>query len=103
MLIEHPAEENQVFLFSRILEQYEPMTCRNILSVPGPTTNLSIKNRAIVQYIGDDAGKGTWKCSKDSGFATCAHVDEAEKRLSETKRAREGAKLVRAHDDTTVL
>jgi hypothetical protein len=49
----------------------------NHFSVAAPNSVL-VKHRVIVVHEGDDAGGGTWKCSKHSNMMTCGHIGQAQ-------------------------
>ncbi|KAH9480806.1 hypothetical protein JR316_0007406 [Psilocybe cubensis] len=65
--------ENLTFLFSRgesIIDGH----FYNIFSTPSGTRYPTIKNRAIVEHLGEDSGTGTWKCNRDLGAVLCTHI-----------------------------
>lgn len=55
-------------------------------SVPLPERERTIRNRAIVNFVGLENGEGDWKCFKDSGIENCGHVRRARKVLRRWKR-----------------
>ncbi|EAU92388.2 hypothetical protein CC1G_00607 [Coprinopsis cinerea okayama7 len=46
-------------------------------------SSASLKGRAIVSHKGSSPGSGIWRCSKDPGSQTCAHVNMALAQLTE--------------------
>ncbi|PPQ83592.1 hypothetical protein CVT26_001389 [Gymnopilus dilepis] len=67
-------EDDQCILFSRNVEQYDPLIYRNMFSAPTSSRFGSVKNRAVVQHLGPDTGLGTWTCSKHPKELTCEHI-----------------------------
>ena len=41
----------------------------------------TIKNRVIVEHVGDNTGSGTWNCYKDADAEKCEHIAEARSSL----------------------
>lgn len=54
-------------------------------SVPLRGQEKTIRNRAIVSYVGLENGEGVWKCFKDSGTVSCGHIPRARKILRKWK------------------
>jgi hypothetical protein len=58
---------------------------------PGFTTLFSarslsssaLRGRAIVSHVGASATTGVWRCSKDPGLRTCAHIIRSTRRLED--------------------
>lgn len=69
------------------------LTCEGIaedtvectFSVPLRGREKTIRNRAIVSYVGLENGEGVWKCFKDSGTESCGHIPRARKVLRKWK------------------
>jgi len=49
----------------------------NFFSVLSRNAQPSIKNRVVVEHIGDDEGGGEWRCCKDSKATDCIHIGDA--------------------------
>ena len=67
---------NQTFLFSRT-EHHVDDHYINLFSVFPQSPYPSIKNRVVVEHIGDDNGNGSWRCFKDSRATHCIHIVDA--------------------------
>jgi hypothetical protein len=72
----HLGKDDDCFLFSRI-EHHIDGYHTNLFSVISRTAYPTIKNRVVVEYVGDDVGSGTWKCFKDPTVVGCVHITEA--------------------------
>lgn len=48
-----------------------------MFSVPSGTRFPTLKNRAVVEHIGDDTGNGKWKCNRDAAAISCSHIISA--------------------------
>jgi len=62
---------------------HEDIAFHNIFSVPSAGNMTTLKNRAIVEHVGDDDGSGKWSCSKDIQIMNCAHIISARNFLRE--------------------
>lgn len=71
-------------LFSRDSSSHVPTI--NLFSVLTPGCAMSLKNRQIVTYEGDDNGHGRWSCTRDKE-AGCTHVSQACDRLQQLVQA----------------
>ncbi|KDR73877.1 hypothetical protein GALMADRAFT_45477, partial [Galerina marginata CBS 339.88] len=69
-----PDLDDGIIVFSRY--ETEDGVYRNLLSVP-TRSNPTIKNRAVVEYIGANDGSGIWKCNRDPNLVNCPHVTDA--------------------------
>lgn len=69
-------EENRAFLFIRNESSVQGIF-HNVFSVPSGTRFPTLKNRAVVEYIGEDSGMGQWKCNRDGGAISCIHIISA--------------------------
>lgn len=67
-------DDNQTFLVSR-QQEIQDGFYSNLFSVPN-SHNPSIRNRAVVQYVGTDDGKGSWTCSKHRE-SICSDIQDA--------------------------
>lgn len=67
-------EDVQTVLFSRDQSQ---LPIINLFSVPTPHRAMSLQNRHVVRYEGQDDGDGKWVCSKDKE-TRCVHVAKAQ-------------------------
>jgi hypothetical protein len=75
-------DDNTCFLFSRLehhLEGYHT----TLFSVVSRSAHPTIKNRVVVEHVGDETGLGTWKCYKDANTMDCAHIAEAKSSLQD--------------------
>lgn len=74
----------RTFLCARV-ETAEDGIFDTIFSVPPPKVEFAttVKQRAVVEYHGDDSGKGTWKCSKDASAISCPHIVQARHSLQQ--------------------
>lgn len=75
-------DDKRAFLFYRNEDVSEEFYL-NYFSVPSHTRFPNIKNRAVVEYRGDDTGIGTWKCTKDAGATSCPHIVTARHSLQQ--------------------
>jgi hypothetical protein len=71
------ASDNTTFLFSRSEHWHADGVYINLFSVVSRLAHVSIKNRLVVEHVGDDTGSGTWKCHKDVNSQNCPHIAEA--------------------------
>ncbi|EFI27020.1 hypothetical protein CC1G_15153 [Coprinopsis cinerea okayama7 len=69
---EHVSEHSLAIMFLQTSLQNDDVT--SYFSVRSASTS-ALKGRAIVRHTGAPGGwSGTWRCSKDTGTATCIHV-----------------------------
>lgn len=45
--------------------------------MPSGTRFPTLKNRAVVEHIGEDSGMGQWKCNRDTAAISCGHIVSA--------------------------
>ena len=85
-----PASDDQVFLYSR--HQVNDDKCNlNLFSVPAPR-NSTVKNRAVVEFLGMDDGTGSWKCLEEPNRENCLHILAARHSLQQHIRADKNAR-----------
>jgi hypothetical protein len=96
-----PGDADEVILFSR--QATDDATFLNHFSIAfGAQT--SVKSRAIVSYLGNDTGSGSWACQKDRGGTTiCGHITKARHGLQKLVQGDPTARDETANTETPAL
>ncbi|KAF9523163.1 hypothetical protein CPB83DRAFT_898984 [Crepidotus variabilis] len=97
-----PNLRSSTYLISRVEDLLVEDGFINHFSVSSHSEHSTVKSRVVVEHRGDDAGGGTWTCTRDSS-TSCAHIIEARNALQRLLKCDPTATDVNARSDPNAI